>query len=281
MTTNARDTLATLIADLKAKLATPGQSLLPLLATMGRFPQYSLGNQFAIFVQCPHATRVMGFRSWLAAGYAVRKGEKGIAIYAPMRLREHDADLDRPVVDHGTRLLFRVVYVFDRSQVEPLASTATSAATAPLAAPAEASAIHAAPLCCLEQLKLVLLDMNLVLDYRPMRPGAYGCTDGVRITCATGLSPAAEFTTLAHEATHASLHFGPDRPDLTTRETEAEAVAYLLATQCGLPDTDVSIDYIRAYRGTPETLESSLERIRTTAAELTAALNAIAFTSLP
>jgi hypothetical protein len=40
----------------------------------------------------------------------------------------------------------------------------------------------------------------------------------------------------------------PARPDLVTRETEAEAVAYLLRAQPGLAGTEASIDYIRSYR---------------------------------
>lgn len=89
------------------------------------------------------------------------------------------------------------------------------------------------------------------------------------------LTPAIEFATLVHETAHVRLHFGGARPDLTTRETEAEAVAYLLCAQLGLPDTDLSVDYIRAYRGTADTLDATLEGIRATAAELADALAGI------
>src|SRR3954468_19781460 len=37
--------------------------------------RYSLGNQLLIALQDPQATRVAGFRAWLALGYCVRKGE--------------------------------------------------------------------------------------------------------------------------------------------------------------------------------------------------------------
>ena len=113
-----------------------------------------------------------------------------------------------------------------------------------------------------------------------MPRGSYGYTDGQRITVNGALAPAAEFATLVHETAHVRLHFPADRstrPDLTTRETEAEAVAYLLCAQLGLPDTGLSIDYIRAYRGTAETLDASLERIRKTAAELADGLAAVSF----
>ena len=47
------------------------------------FHTYSFHNQLLIANQCPEATRVAGFRSWLSLGYAVRKGERGIRIWAP------------------------------------------------------------------------------------------------------------------------------------------------------------------------------------------------------
>lgn len=121
---------------------------------------------------------------------------------------------------------------------------------------------------------------NVELAYETMPRGSYGYTDGRRITVNDALAPAVEFATLVHEAAHVRLHFPTDRttrPDLTTRETEAEAVAYLLCAQLGLPDTDLSVEYIRAYRGTADTLDASLERIRTTAAELADALAGISF----
>ena len=82
-------------------------------------------------------------------------------------------------------------------------------------------------------------------------------SNGKRITCAIGLARHIEFGTLIHETAHALLHFGTDRPDLITRETEAEAIAYLISEQLGLADTQMSIDYIRAYRGTPDRLDAS------------------------
>lgn len=270
-----RDSLDTLLATLKTELGKPGKSLLPLLGVMSRFPHYSLSNQLLILAQRPDASRVMGFRAWQKAGYSVRKGETGIAIYAPMLLKHRDAERDdTDTGDASPRLAYRIVYVFDIRQVEPLPGTVTTDAIAP----AEASASHAA-LTCLEQLKAHLLGHNVELAYETLPRGSYGYTDGRRITVNDALAPAAEFATLVHETAHVRLHFqaGETRPDLTTRETEAEAVAYLLCAQLGLPDTDLSIEYIRAYRGTPDTLDASLERIRTTAAELADALAAVSF----
>jgi hypothetical protein len=86
---------------------------------MARFHSYSFGNQLLIATQKPNATHVCGFRKWNEFNRYVRKGEKGIAILAPMMVKGKD-DESAP----GPRLIgFRVVYVFDISQTdgEPLA----------------------------------------------------------------------------------------------------------------------------------------------------------------
>jgi hypothetical protein len=114
--------------------------------------------------------------------------------------------------------------------------------------------------------------------YHRLPAGCYGAATGTRILCTTGLTAATEFATLAHETAHTLLHFGDERPDsLTVRETEAEAVAYVLCRQFGLDEAEMSVAYIRAYQGTPETLDASLERIRAIAGRLADELGAIRF----
>ena len=87
------------------------------------FHTYSFHNQLLIASQCPEATRVAGFRSWLSIGYAVRKGERGIRIWAPCppskkQLAEWKQASANPLEKPNT--YFRLVAVFDRSQVDPV-----------------------------------------------------------------------------------------------------------------------------------------------------------------
>ena len=272
MNAEARTAIDTLLTTLKERLAQPGQSLLPLLGTMSRFSKYSLANQMLIFAQRPDATCVMGYRAWNKAGYQVRKGEHGIAIYAPMLFgskRDTAADSD---TDTAPRLGYRVAYVFDVAQVDAIAGTD--------AAPVTALTVDTCAHRHLEALKAFLVGHNVELEYKTLAPGLLGYTNGRRITCGTGQPPHVEFATLAHETTHVLLHFPTDRaarPDLTTRETEAEAVTYLLCAQLGLAGTEASVEYIQSYRGTPDTLDASLERIRATAQRLIVELSAISF----
>src|SRR4051794_5724858 len=58
--------------------------------------RYSLHNQLLIALQDPAATRVAGFRAWLALGYCVRKGQTcRIRVWARCQLQETAAGLAR------------------------------------------------------------------------------------------------------------------------------------------------------------------------------------------
>lgn len=47
-------------------------------------------NQLLVALARPDATFVAGFRAWLRLGFAVKKGERGIAIIAPLPVKERD-----------------------------------------------------------------------------------------------------------------------------------------------------------------------------------------------
>lgn len=62
--------------------------------------------------------------------------------------------------------------------------------------------------------------------------------------------------------------------DKKARETEAEAVAFVVCNGIGLDTNSASSDYIQLYNGDKKTLLQSLERIQRTAAEILAAVTA-------
>jgi hypothetical protein len=59
------------------------------------------------------------------------------------------------------------------------------------------------------------------------------------------------------------------------RETEAEAVAFVVCEAIGLDTNTASSDYIRLYSGDRKTLAESLEFIQSTAAEILTALEVV------
>ena len=70
------------------------EALTAYLAAMARFHRYSFGNILAIARQCPTATRVAGYQTWKELGRQVKKGEKGIQIFAPMVVKRRRKDSD-------------------------------------------------------------------------------------------------------------------------------------------------------------------------------------------
>src|SRR5436853_3032554 len=115
----AEEGLNRLSADLEAGKS---ESLKMYLDAMGRFHRYSWGNVLLISSQRPDATQVAGFHTWHDLGRWVKKGEKGIMIFAPMLVKQKDpatAGRAASKPDEVFRLTgFRTAYVFDASQTE-------------------------------------------------------------------------------------------------------------------------------------------------------------------
>jgi hypothetical protein len=238
-----------------------GQSevLTQYLSAMGRFHNYSFGNIMLIARQKPDATNVAGLRTWNSLGRFVKRGEKGILILAPMIGRKkadsaaeatEDARQSQPQL-YG----FRAVYVFDINQTE--------GKDLPTLTEVQGDVSHYR-----ERLVKFVESQSIMLNYSDKIAPAKGLSHGGRITLLSGMQPAEEFSTLAHEIAHEMLHRG-DRRTLTTkqvRETEAEAVAFVVCQSIGLQTGTASVDYIQLWHGDADLLRESLEAVQQTAA---------------
>ena len=253
LTTAALDTLATALDEGHS------ERLTALFRAMARFHRYSVHNVWLIAAQCPTASHVAGFQTWKGLGRFVRRGEKGIAILAPIVRRAAD-DIDaeaRRVVG------FRAAYVFDIAQTDG----------EPLPDIAEASGD---PGTMLERLRAAIAASGIDLAYVRTLNGAFGLSTGGAIAVVDDLTPATEFVVLAHEYAHELLHRGIDRPESRdTRELEAEAVAHIVADVVGLDVTEAARDYIHLYRGDRAALGQSLERIQRTASSILTAIDGV------
>lgn len=256
--------------DLASALAQGNSArLTAFLDTMARFHRYSATNLMLILTQRPEATRVAGFHAWRSMGRFVKKGEKGIVIFAPMRLKKCSAKENASDIttDDDFVLRFRAVHVFDVAQTdgEPLPD---------LARPHGDDVAAAA----LDRLKAFVAEKGIALEYAATLNGAFGLSCGGTIKLALDLAskPAEQFATLAHELAHELLHRDERRKELTKTvvETEAEAVAYAVCRAVGVDARDASTDYIRLYRGDAATLAESLSHIQRVAAEIIAGVNA-------
>ena len=77
-----------------------------------------------------------------------------------------------------------------------------------------------------------------------------------------------------HELAHEMMHQNPETQQLPRKikETEAEAVAFVVGSGIHLDVNTSSSDYIQLYNGKKEDLLASLQRIQTTASEILGAI---------
>ena len=263
-TEQAKELADKALADLEAALqAGKSDTLTTYLAAMGRFHRYSFGNIMLIVSQKPDATHVAGFNTWKDFNRFVKKGEKGIVIIAPMLLKkkEESATISDAPDSARSILRFKAVYVFDVSQTdgEPLP---------------EFARVGGNPNGHTERLKNLVAAKGISLDYSSDIGAADGLSSGGQIKLRPGLSPADEFSVLTHELAHELLHRGERKGKLskTVRETEAEAVAFVVCQAIGLETGTAAADYIQLYAGDKETLSESLDFVQKTAAEIIAAI---------
>jgi hypothetical protein len=88
-----------------------------------------------------------------------------------------------------------------------------------------------------ERLIEFIAGQGIALEFKDSIAPALGMSYGNRIVLLPGQSAAEEFTTLVHELAHSMLHFAERRivTTKTVRETEAEAIAFVVGTIMATP----------------------------------------------
>ncbi len=121
-----------------------------------------------------------------------------------------------------------------------------------------------------------LAQQNIALEFNERIAPALGVSYGGKIALLPGQSKAEEFVTLVHETAHELLHRAERRTftTATVRETEAEAVAFIVGQAIGLEMGNASSDYIQMYAGNATLLAESLEVVQRTAAVILGAITA-------
>jgi len=260
----ASDGIKQLCDEALAKLAKAldegkSEALTTYLAAVARFHNYSSGNILLIQSQMPTASNVAGFHTWRTKfNRFVKKGEKGIMILAPMIGKKEDKETGE---EKKAIFGFKAAYVFDQSQ------------TAGEELPAF-SRMQGDPSDNLTKLAAFIAESGITLEYTDAIAPARGMSSGGKIQILPTLEPAQMFSTLTHELAHELLHKGDRRAETTKtiRETEAEAVAFVVCEAIGLDTNTAAADYISLYRGDGATLAESLHHIQKTASTIIAAL---------
>ena len=241
------------------------EALTNYLTAMSRFHQYSFGNVMEIARQMPTATRVAGFWTWKNLGRSVKAGQKGIRILAPIVgvRRKKDEEANKDITKQNERVLlgFRNAYVFDVSQADGVDLP-------------NLHEVSGDPGENIDRLAAFVKSKGIQLVYNANIAPALGMSYGGRIAILPGQSKAETFSTLVHETAHELLHRSERRTATTktVRETEAEAVAFVVGKAVGLVNDNASASYIQLYHGNASLLAESLEVIQQTASIILAAL---------
>lgn len=246
------------------------------LRVMSRFHHYSFNNTLLIAMQMPGASYVAGFSTWKnKLGRTVKKGEKGIRIFAPTPYKKK-VEVDVTDRSGNTRKeekevvvpAFKVVSVFDYSQTEgkelpEIASDLTD--------PVED---YDSFFSALKNVSPVPIAFE---DIAGASHGYYNLVEK-RIAIKEGMSESQTLKTLVHEIAHAKLHdFDIDLPpserpqiDRQTKEVQAESVAYCVCQHFGLDTSEYTFGYVAGWSSGRELkeLKASLEIIRNTADEI-------------
>jgi antirestriction protein ArdC len=237
------------------------ETLTAYLKTMSLFSKYSLNNLFLIVRQRPDARRVAGYQSWRKLGRFVRKGEKGIAIIAPLIRRKSEVERlessdEQPVVSG-----FKVAHVFSEEQ--------TDGESLP-----EIGQVTGDPGYYLSRLEEFVRHNRIELRYSDEIAPARGMAEKGKITLIPNQTPAEAFSTLVHEVAHSEMHFGDRRRETTKRirEIEAESVAYVICSAIGLETGTAAQDYVGLYGGDSKLLFESLQYIQQTAKRILTAI---------
>ncbi len=219
------------------------------LVTMSQFHHYSPRNIQLILAQNPEATHVASFKKWKDDfDRSVNKGEKALRVLAPMTVKVKDPKTNEVLLDDNgnerTRTYFKMVPVFDVSQttgkelpkpVYDLEGTYEDYGNLYKSAKAVSEA-NGVPIQFKENLG------------GPQ--GLYSRQDNT-ITILKGMSEQQTLKTIFHEMAHSELHNVEKLLETplkrSTRELQAESVAFVVASHYGLDTSDYTFGYLASW----------------------------------
>ncbi len=210
------------------------------LARLAKFRRYSFGNTLLIMLQRPEAARVASIGTWNAVQRRVKKGERGIAIFAPV-FRKKDAAEE---TDDARLAGFRTVHVFDISQTEgrDLSCGELEGTTD----------FQASPGFEVEDLSRRLFAVCPVSVIHKPLTGTRGYYDPVNnvIALAESLTSQEVPRTLIHEIAHFwAITTGVHNIDAerSMGEVVAEAAAFIALSHFGLDTGSISFAYVAGW----------------------------------
>jgi antirestriction protein ArdC len=211
-------------------------------SNMAKFRRYSFANQLLIMLQRPGATKVAGMTTWNGLQRRVKKGERGIAVFAPIFRKKESGDSGEEEL-----VGFKTVHVFDISQTEgkdlsckELQGTTDFVASPDVDTGELTRRLRSA--CPVPVLRKPLAGMR----------GYYDPANGV-IVLSESLSDRGIPRTLIHEMAHwLAIRTGEHRADAASGERPmgevvAEAAAFIALSHFGLDTGSISFAYVAGW----------------------------------
>ncbi len=248
------------------------------LSAMSRFHNYSLNNILLIAMQKPDATLIAGYTAWKKLhGRQVMRGERGIKILAPAPytvkrdITKTDPITQKPVIGEDGRPeteerevvipAYKIVSVFDVSQTEgkEIPTLGINELTGDIKD--YDTFFKALCMSCPVQVSFEKISTNA--------KGYFSHAEN-RIAVKEGMSQMQIVKTTLHEMAHQKLHSGQEQQDRSTKEIEAESVAYVVCQHYGIDTSDYSFSYVAGWsegKEIPE-LRDSLDTVRKASLEL-------------
>ena len=263
------------------------------LDTMSKFHRYSANNSLLISMQNPAATLVAGYKAWEKNFERhVLKGEKGIQILAPspkkIKQKQPKTDIEtgelvidqngNPVIEEVTITInsYRPVTVFDVSQTE---GKELPKLTETLVGSVADYDDYISALKELSPVPIEFAEINEGNADKSLK--GYFSSKAQIIKVQEALSEVQTVKTLVHEIAHAQLHDYSKgdwedmaKLDRSTKEVQAESVAYTVCKHFGIDTSGYSFAYVATWSRDKELMElkASMEVIQRTSSEFIIAI---------
>ena len=219
------------------------------LVTMSKFHHYSPRNIQLILAQNPEATHVASFKKWKDDfERSVNKGEKALRVLAPMTVKVKDPKTKEVLLDDNgnerTRTYFKMVPVFDVSQ------TTGKELPKPVY---DLEGTYEDYGNLYKSVKAVSEANGVPIQFKENLGGAQGLysRQDNAITILKGMSEQQTLKTIFHEMAHSELHNVEKLLETplkrSTRELQAESVAFVVASHYGLDTSDYTFGYLASW----------------------------------
>ncbi|MGY3725657.1 ArdC-like ssDNA-binding domain-containing protein, partial [Granulicatella balaenopterae] len=229
-----------------------------------QFPSYSFNNTLLIYSQNRNATAVGSYSMWKQKGVAVKRGEKGMKIFAPIIVKEL-LDKEKQVVttlgkaSKQQKELLKMGVLTEKDRVASYTTTsvfdiAQTTATLDMypeivkrgyekESDIDFSKYNHALHTVMEEHHITFTDDNLNNSYQTL---GYCIPTENKIFLQSNLSNVARFKTLTHELAHGLLH---KNSTLSSKEKEfqAQMVSNVVSEVLGVPIKEYDISYVKSW----------------------------------